>query len=123
MITCVSASGFALPPTIIYPRKKAVPDCCKKDALPGTMFTNSDNGWINRNKYAMWFDFFLKAIPPARPVLLIEDGHASHVTMEIIVLARANDIHLLCLPAHTTDVLQPCISVFKPFKSCFSKDI
>ena len=48
MITCVSASGFALLPMIIYPRKKAVPDHLKKSALPGTVFINSENGWINQ---------------------------------------------------------------------------
>ena len=35
-------------------------------------------------------------------------------------LACANDIHLLCLPAHTTHILQPLdIGVFKVFKSHF----
>lgn len=69
-----------------------------------------------------WFRFFLKSIPPARPVLLIEDGHASHISMEVIELARANDVHLLCLPAHNTHILQPLdVGVFKSFKTWFSK--
>ena len=42
-----------------------------------------------------------------RPVLLIQDGHASHMSIGLIELARANDVHLLCLPAHTTHILQP----------------
>ena len=112
VITCVSASGVALPPMIIYPRKKAVPDHLKENAFPGTIFTNSENGWINQEIYSMWFCYFLKSI---HPVLLIEDGHASHISMEI------NDVHLLCLPSHTTHVLQPLdIGVFKSFKSYFS---
>ena len=32
--------------------------------------------------------------------------------------ARENEVHLLCLPSHTSHVLQPC--VFKSFKSFFS---
>ena len=64
----------------------------------------------------------VSVIPPARPVLLIEDGHASHISIELIELARANDIYLLCLPAHTTHILQPLdTGVFKSFKTCFSK--
>ena len=31
-------------------------------------------------------------IPPARPVLLIEDGYGSHISIELIKLARANDV-------------------------------
>ena len=51
-------------------------------------------------------------------MLLIEDGPASHVTLDVIKLARDNDVHLLCIPAHTTHVLQPLdAGVFKPMKS------
>ena len=61
-------------------------------------------------------------IPPARPVLLIQDGHGSHLSLDVIQLARENDIHFLCLPAHTTHLLQPLdVSVFKSLKSNFSK--
>ena len=37
VVSCVSASGFALPPMIIYPRKRMVLEHLKKDALPGTL--------------------------------------------------------------------------------------
>ena len=67
-------------------------------------------------KYLEWFKSFLKNIPPTRPVLVIEDGHSSHISLEVIKLAQNNDVHLLCLPSHTTHILQPLdISVFKPF--------
>ena len=42
--------------------------------------------------------------------------------MDIIEKARENNVHLLCLPSHTTHILQPLdIGVFKSFKSHFSK--
>ena len=63
-------------------------------------------------------EFFLKSIPPARPVILIQDGHTSHVSIQLIELARANNVHILCLPAHTTHLLQPLdVGVFKSFKA------
>ena len=72
--------------------------------------------------YLEWLDFFLKSIPPARPVLLLEDGHSSHITIDVIEKARANDVHLLCLPAHTSHILQPLdIGVFKSFKTHYNK--
>ena len=50
------------------------------------------------------------------------DGHSSHVSIEVIQLARDNGVHLLCLPSHTTHILQPLdVGVFKLFKSNFSK--
>jgi len=63
----VSASGVALPPFIIYPRKRAVPDALKADALPGTVFKNSKNGWITQDIYLAWLKQFLQWIPPQRP--------------------------------------------------------
>lgn len=77
---------------------------------------------MNCDIYLEWFEFFLKNIPLRRPVVLIQDGHTSHMSIKLIELARANDVHLLCLPAHTTYILQPLdVGVFKPFKTYFSK--
>ena len=122
VLSCVSASGHVLPPCIVYPRKRKVPDNFREGAVPGTLFAHSDSGWMNCDIYLEWFEFFLRNIPPKRPVVLIQDGHASHMSIKLIELARANDIHLLCLPAHTTHILQPLdVGVFKPFKTYFSK--
>ena len=61
-------------------------------------------------------------IPPLRPVLLVLDGHGSHITIDVIEYARMNEIHLLCLPSHTSHILQPLdVGVFKSFKTFFSK--
>ena len=107
VVVCVSASGHAIPPFMIYPRKRAVPESMKIGAVPGTIFMTSDNGWITQEIYFEWFKFFIKSIPPSRPVLLIEDGHGSHITLDVMELARKNDIHLLCLPSHISHILQP----------------
>lgn len=40
-------------------------------------------------------------------VWLLFDGHASHISIDVIEVARVNDVHMLCLPAHTTHILQP----------------
>ncbi len=71
VLACVSASGIAFPPFIVYPRKKAIPDKLKENALPGTIFCNSENGWINQDLYLHWFKSFLKMIPDTRPILII----------------------------------------------------
>ena len=51
--------------------------------------------------YEKWFDFFIDNLPPVRPVLLIEDGHSSHISISVIEKARECNIYILCLPAHT----------------------
>ena len=122
VLSCVSASGFVLPPLMVYPWKKSVPDHLRLGAVPNTLFSNSQSGWITKEIYLEWFKWFVQSIPPACPVLLIQDGHASHISIEFIELARDNGVHLLCLPAHTIHILQPIdVGVFKSFKSHFSK--
>ena len=74
VLSCVSAAGYALPLMIIYPRKKSVPEKCKEEAIPNTLFANSNNGWIVGDLFMLWFEVFLRNIPPARPVLLIMDA-------------------------------------------------
>ena len=122
ILSCVSATGLVVPPMMIYPRKTSLPEKLKGGAFPNTLFKSSESGWINAALFVEWFAFFLKSIPPARPVLLIQDGHSSHVSIELIEMARENNVCLLCLPSHTTHILQPLdIGVFKSFKSGFNK--
>ena len=42
-----------------------------------------------------------------RPLLLIIDGHTSHVSLKILNLLRTNQIIGLMLPGHSTHVSQP----------------
>ena len=83
---------------------------------------HSDTGWINADLFLEWFKFFIKNIPPTRPVLLIQDRQSSHVSIELVELARENNIYLLCPPSHTSHILQPLdVDCFKSFKTNFSK--
>jgi hypothetical protein len=42
-----------------------------------------------------------------RPLLLIVDGHAAHVNLNVIKLLQQNQIICLLLPPHSTHALQP----------------
>lgn len=85
----------------------------KEGVVAGTTFHCSKSGWVNADLILVWLQFFTQSIPPSRPVLLILDGHSSHVSIKAIKFARSNDIHMLCLPAHTTHILH--VGVFKSF--------
>ena len=93
----------------------------KEGAYPSTVFQVSESGWMTKELFLQWFKYFVAMIPPFRPVLLVMDGHGSHVTIKVIEFAQSNDIHLLCLPSHTSHILQPLdVGVFKSFfsKAC-----
>ena len=85
---------------MIFPRKRVI-DNLKAGAVAGTIFHCSDTGWVNSELFLEWLRFFVQSIPPTRPILLILDGHASHVSTEAIEFARSNEVHMLCIPTHT----------------------
>jgi hypothetical protein len=58
ILSCVSASCNVLPPLMIYPRKKSVPENVRVGAVPNTLFRNSENGWINSDIYFDWLKFY-----------------------------------------------------------------
>lgn len=112
-LTCLYLAS--VPVGLCYPHSnlptKNVPENFREGAPPGTAFRNSDNGWI---KGALYLQFSIATIQSARPVLLIQDGHSSHLSIDLVELASANDIHVLCLPSHNTHILQPLdVSSFK----------
>ena len=52
--------------------------------------------------------------------LLVLDGHNSHVTLEVVILAMNSGLDIISLPSHTSHALQPLdVSCFKPFKTAF----
>ncbi|XP_033755666.1 uncharacterized protein LOC117338421 [Pecten maximus] len=85
---------------------------------PGARVCISPNGWIDSELFETWVtEHFLKHIPAVRPVLLLLDGHSTHVRLEVVMKCKENAIILFALPPHTTHKLQPLDrGCFKPLK-------
>ncbi|XP_022111738.1 chromatin assembly factor 1 subunit A-like [Acanthaster planci] len=122
VLICASASGSVLPPFIIF-KGQRLNVGLTANAPPGTLFGTSKSGFIDAELFGTWFTkLFLPSIPPTRPVLLILDGHASHINIETLRCARENSIHMYCLPPHTTNHTQPLDkSVFKSVKTAYNQ--
>ena len=87
-----------------------------------TIFAASPKGHMDSDLFYTWFVKFVANIPPRRPVLLILDGHASHLSRETLLLAKENKVHFLVLPPHTTHIFQPWdVGDFGPLKKAFSE--
>ena len=124
MLCAASAAGFPLPPMIIYP--KAYPGGAYTFAGPDdAVYGKSESGYVDSELFIKWMEkIFLKFAVPERPIILFIDGHKSHVTLDVVDMARNNDVILFCLPPHTTHALQPLdVAVFKSFKNHFSKAV
>ena len=119
VVGCCNATGQYIPPYVIMKGKRMKEDF--KDGLPpASELAMSDTSYINTGLFLEWLKFF-RQHAVAGKVLLIIDGHSSHVkSTTILEYCIANDIILVCLPSHTTKYLQPLDrSVYKSLKSNF----
>lgn len=125
VLMAASALGDKVPPLIIFKGKNMWDQwhAPENTGYPGTTYAATSNGWMEATVFENYFEkAFLKKIGTDRPVLLIYDGHSTHVTINLIELASRNNVTILKLPPHTSHVLQPLdISVFKPLKTSWDE--
>lgn len=121
LVSCCSAEGYFLPPVLIF-KGKYKKDEFKDDLPPGSgVFMNPKSSYISSALFLKWFEEYFLPKKGTGKALLILDGHSSHCNaIDLLDLAAANDVILLCLPSHTTQALQPLDrSFFKPLKTYF----
>jgi len=107
VVGCVSAGGSCLPPMVIWDRKTLSPELTVGE-VPGTIYGLSKKGWIDQELFEVWFlNHFLRYASPARPLLLLLDGHSSHFCPETIQAAAKEQVILFVLPPNTTHLTQP----------------
>lgn len=125
VIGAINAGGGYIPPHVIVKGKttRSLFSFQMETAPDGTTWSVSDSGWTKQGIALLWFNAaFLPNIGPDRPQLLIVDGHDSHNFVELLETAAENGIHIIELPAHTSNWLQPCDrTVFGPFKNAYRK--
>ncbi|CAG4986635.1 unnamed protein product [Parnassius apollo] len=114
IVVCVNATGHIVPPFIILPRKNMSAQLMR-GCPPGSVGVAHPSGWIQMNIFTDWFKHFIQhnnPTPESR-VLLILDGHYSHIhNIDIIDITRENNI---------PPPLQP--KDFMPLKTYYSEEI
>ena len=101
----------------LFTGKRVPEDWLTVKGYPGNQFSVTENGWMTGAVFLEWFKMFCDDVDQ-RPLLLIYDGHASRITLDLILHARDENVTLLKLPPHTTDKLQPLdVCVFKSLKT------
>ena len=107
VLACVSASGYAMPPMVVWGRKVLNYQLTIGE-VPGTFYGLSDNGWMTAELFDQWFaHHFLLYAPSARPLLLLLDGHSSHFCPEFVRKAAQEDVIVFTIPPNTTHLTQP----------------
>ena len=126
IIECVSSKGIHIPPAVILKGKEHQAAWYEEDNLPlDWRLTNSPNGWTTDAIGLKWlkhiFDLFSMHSTGAKRLLIL-DGHSSHQTAEFDDFCKNNAIICLCMPPHTSHLLQPLdVGVFGPLKRAYGK--
>lgn len=126
-----SADGSYFPPFILFKGACVQVRWVSDKAYPGTLYAASSNGWMEEPQFFEWFvNAFVPYLNrlrktygcPDQTALLVYDGHSSHISYRIIKCAMDNNVHLIKLPSHLTDKIQPLdVSDIGPLKTAWDK--
>ncbi|XP_053385176.1 uncharacterized protein LOC128550335 [Mercenaria mercenaria] len=124
VIGCGNALGYSVPPFFIFPGARMRPDLLEGGSA-GTDGTVTESGWSNSTVFRRYIEHHLIKYLPERsvedPVLVLYDGHKSHINLNLIDWAKTQNLILFILPAHTSHVLQPLdVGCFGPFERVYS---
>jgi hypothetical protein len=120
VIQGINAAGWAIPPFIIFAGQHHLSTWYEEDIPRDWAIAVSDNGWTTNELGVDWLKHFIKhtegKVVGARQLLIL-DGHDSHQSLEFQELCKENNIYTLCMPSHSSHLLQPldvvCFSVLK----------
>lgn len=123
VLACCNAAGRVLPPLIIFQGANLWSTWKGDEDLSSTYYACSEKGWMTSAVFHEYFLKFCKDIRE-RPIRLIFDGHLTHLDVETAIYAKNNEVTIIKLPAHTTDVLQPLDKTcFKSLKYAWDQNI
>ncbi len=127
IIETISIHGPASPPLVIFEAVMHQKSWYENGLIPPNwLIAVSENGWTNNEIGLYWlehvFNKHTRTRTRGRYRLLILDGHGSHVTPEFDQYCLNNSIIVLCMPAHSSHLLQPLdVACFSALKRSYGK--
>lgn len=126
VIAAINSQGWSVPPYILFSGKE-MNRAWFKHLPPQWKLGVSPKGWTSNAHGVAWiqhFDQHTKNKRSGVKRLLILDGHESHMTPEFESFCQDHDIITLCMPPHSSHLLQPLdVGCFGPLKKAYSKRI
>lgn len=127
-IEAICADGYSLPPCVIFKGKVAIAGWFDENLPKDWRIEVSSNGWTTDEIGLRWlqkhFIPHTNSRVRGRFRLLILDGHGSHLTPQFDKICADNNIIPLCMPAHSSHLLQPLdVGCFAPLKKAYGRFI
>lgn len=129
VIEAVNSSGWAIPPMVIFEGKVHLSTWYKDAELQKDwVIAVSENGWTTNELGMIWLKEVFNKHTQSRTIgryrLLILDGHGSHISTEFGQYCTDNLIIPLCMPAHSSHLLQPLdVGCFSPLKHSYGRGV
>ncbi len=121
--TACNAAGDYMKHYMLF-KSKGTFDSRWKCGPPGTVYNTSPSGWMEKQQFLEWFEeVFIKSTRHLKgPVILFLDGHLSHISLDVINKAIQFNIHIICLPPHSSHAWQPLdVAVYGPAKKAWQQ--
>ena len=127
MIECVSSLGSVLPAYFIFQGVRVQQAWLGPIKDNRTTLQVSPNGWTTNEIALHWlkevFDLHTRHTQGVYRLLIL-DGHESHVSIDFMTYCEQHKIIPLCLPPHSTHLLQPLdVGVFSPLAKAYKKRV
>jgi hypothetical protein len=127
VIECSCMDGSVIPPFTIFKGKNLQSTWFPELAPDNWVAVTSESGWSNNALALIWlkqvFEPNTTRKANGRPRILILDGHGSHLTPEFLDYCDEHRIVILCLPPHTSHILQPMDRMFPAYKHWFRREV
>jgi hypothetical protein len=126
-IETINTSGWYLPPMVIFKGKVHISTWYQETDLPlNWVIGLSENGWTSNELGLKWLSEIFEPNTVRRTIgkyrLLILDGHQSHATPEFDHYCKEHSIITLCMPAHSSHLLQPLdVGCFATLKRSYGR--
>ena len=121
-----NAAGHQIPPFFVFPGARLVPELLQGQS-PGADGVMTQSGWSNAEVFERYmkshFLTFCQGRNETDTILVLNDGHRSHVSLGLIEWATQHNIVLFVLPPHTSHVLQPMdVGCFGPMQLVYNQE-
>lgn len=131
VIECIgTTTNKVIPPMLIFTGKGHLAGWHRDTQAPGNWhMAISPNGWTDSDLGRQWLERVFE--PNTRPTtsrskhrLLLLDGHSSHITIDFIQYCIDHEITALCLPAHSSHLVQPLdVGIFSTYQRNYGRQV
>ena len=123
VVATINAAGEAMPPLIIFKGQRLQEGWISRDVgVPGATYAVTNSSMMQGPVFFTFFRKFHEYLVDngkidGKPHVILLDGHASHLTLEVIRFAMDNNLVIFQLPSHSSHITQPLdVCAFGIFK-------